>query len=116
MKRVVGKMGDQIKGSYSTTLLSLSVSRSGLLTGSPLAFGESHVKARIKNILTYRQPSSWMVAGSMLVIAALVVGCTANPKPLQQSSQPSSQSFYSGYNIDKLMKNKTLYVGNPSQR
>ena len=111
-ERVVGKMGDQIKGSYSTSLLSLSVSKSGLLTGSPLAFGESNVKARIKNILSYRQPSSWMVAGSMLVIAALVVGCTANPKPLQQSSQPSLQTYYSGYNIDKLMENKTLYVGN----
>jgi beta-lactamase regulating signal transducer with metallopeptidase domain len=108
---VVKKMGYQIKGSYSTSLLSLSVSRSGLLTGSPLAFGESNVKARIKNILTYRQPSSWMVAGSMLVIAALVVGCTANPKPLQQSSQPS----YSGFNMDKLMENKTLYVGNHSK-
>lgn len=110
-ERVVSKMGDQIKGSYSTTLLSLSVSSSGLLTGSRLAFGESNVKARIKNILAYRQPSSWMVACSMLVIAALVVGCTANPKPLQPSSQPS----YSGFNIDKLMENKTLYVGNFSK-
>ncbi|AJS61225.1 M56 family metallopeptidase [Paenibacillus sp. IHBB 10380] len=110
-ERVVGKMGHQIKGSYSTSLLSLSVSRSGLLTGSPLAFGESNIKERIKNILTYRQPSSWMVAGSMLVITALVVGCTANPKPLQQSSQPS----YSGFNMDKLMENKTLYVGNHSK-
>jgi len=111
-ERVVGKMGDQIKGSYSTTLLSLSASRSGLLTGSPLAFGESNVKARINNILSYRQPSSWMIAGSMIVIAALVVGCTANPKPLQQLSQPVSLPSYSGYDMDKLMKNKTLYVGN----
>ncbi|WP_084402891.1 M56 family metallopeptidase [Paenibacillus antarcticus] len=106
-EHVVNKMGEQIKGSYSTTLLSLSVNRSGLLTGSPLAFGESHVKERIKNILSYRQPSSWLVASSMLVIAALIVGCTANPAPLQPT-----QSAYSGYNIDTLMKNKTLFVGN----
>ncbi|WP_068776548.1 M56 family metallopeptidase [Paenibacillus sp. FJAT-26967] len=105
---VVKKMGHQIKGSYSASLLSLSVSRSGLLNGSPLAFGESNVKARIKNILAYRQPSSWMIAFSLLVIAALVVGCTANPKPLQQSSQP----VHSEDAVDKLMKNKTLYVGN----
>ncbi|MVP00684.1 M56 family metallopeptidase [Paenibacillus lutrae] len=105
---VVKKMGHQIKGSYSASLLSLSVSRSGLLKGSPLAFGESNVKARIKNILAYRQPSSWMVAFSLLVIAALVIGCTANPKPLQQSSQPVQSEDA----VDKLMKNKTLYVGN----
>ncbi|GAA3401391.1 M56 family metallopeptidase [Paenibacillus hodogayensis] len=111
-ERVVNKMGDRIKKSYSTTLLSLSASRSGLLTGSPLAFGESHVKARIKNILSYRRPSSWTVAGSMLVIAALIVGCTTNPKPFQPISQPPLQLLHSGYHMDKLMNNKTLYVGN----
>jgi beta-lactamase regulating signal transducer with metallopeptidase domain len=113
---VVNKMGHQIKGSYSTSLLTLSVSKKGLLTGSPLAFGESNVKARIKNILTYRQPSKRMIAAYMLVIAALVVGCTANPNPLQQSLQQGlSQSLYSGYYLDKLMENKTLYVGNASK-
>ncbi|TCZ75469.1 DUF4825 domain-containing protein [Paenibacillus albiflavus] len=114
-ERVVSKMGDQIKGGYSTALLSFSIRRSNLLTGSPLAFGESNVKARIKNILSYRRPSSWMVASSIIVIAALVVGCTANPKFLEQSLQPSPQITYSGYNIDKLMKSKTLYVGDASK-
>ncbi|KMY49744.1 M56 family metallopeptidase [Peribacillus loiseleuriae] len=112
---VVNKMGHQIKGSYSTSLLTLSVSKKGLLTGSPLAFGESNVKARIKNILTYRQPSKRMIAIYILVIVALVVGCTSNPMPLQQSPQESSQPLYSGYNIDKLMENKTLYVGGASK-
>lgn len=112
---VVNKMGHQIKGSYSTSLLTLSVSKKGLLTGSPLAFGESDVKARIKNILTYRQPSKRMIAIYILVIVALVVGCTSNPMPLQQSPQESSQPLYLGYNIDKLMENKTLYVGGASK-
>ena len=108
---VVNKMGQKIKRSYSTSLLTLSVNKKSLLTSSPLAFGESDVKARIKNILTYRQPSKKMITAYMLVIAALVVGCTANPK----SPQDSSQSLYSGYLIDQLMKNKTLYVGNASK-
>lgn len=109
---VVNKMGHQIKGSYSTSLLTLSVSKKGGLTGSPIAFGESNVKARIQNILTYRQPSKRMIAAYILVIATLVVGCTANPKPLQQGPL---QSLYSGYNLEKLMENKTLYVGNASK-
>lgn len=112
---VVNKMGHQIKGSYSTSLLTLSVNKQGLLTGSPLAFGESNVKARIKNILAYRQPSKRMIAIYILVIVALVVGCTSNPMPLQQSPQESSQPLYLGYNIDKLMENKTLYVGGASK-
>ncbi|MFD2745795.1 M56 family metallopeptidase [Paenibacillus yanchengensis] len=111
-EHVIDKMGNHIKGSYSTALLSLSINRNMFSTGSPLAFGESHVKARIKNILSYRQPSSWMVVGYMFVIAVLVIGCTANPKPLPQSLQQTSQSSYFGYNVEKFMDNKTLYVGN----
>ncbi|WP_217560225.1 M56 family metallopeptidase [Paenibacillus sp. GbtcB18] len=109
---VVREMGDRIKGSYSTTLLSLAVRRSGLGTGSPLAFGEGNIKARIKNILAYRRPSPWMAAGSMLVSAALVLGCSANPEPLAHPPRLSSQPLYSGYDMEKLMENKTLYVGN----
>lgn len=109
---VVRKMGDHVKGNYSISLLSLSVSRRGFPGGSPLAFGESNVKARIHNILAYRQPSSWRVAGSLFVIAALVIGCTANPKPFSSPLQQSPPPLYSGYNMDTLMKNKTLYVGN----
>ncbi|MBP0725772.1 DUF4825 domain-containing protein [Bacillus sp. RG28] len=112
---VVNKMGQKIKRSYSTSLLTLSVNKKSLLAGSPLSFGESNVKARIRNILTYRQPSKKMIAAYMLVIAVLVVGCTANPKSLQQSPQISSQSINSEYFMDKLMKNKTLYVGNASK-
>ncbi|MEF2968594.1 M56 family metallopeptidase [Paenibacillus sp. M1] len=114
-ERVIRKMGDRIKGGYSTTLLSLSVGRSQLHSGSPLAFGENHVKARIKNILSYRRPSSWRVAGSLLVIGIVIAGCTANPKPLLVPTQPSTQQIYMGYDLDKMMDNKTLYVGAASK-
>lgn len=109
---VVNKIGHQIKGSYSTSLLSLAVSKKTVLTGNPLAFGESDVKARIKNILTYHQPSKRMFIAYMFVIAALVVGCTANPKQLQQNPL---QSLNFDYHIEKLLENKTLYVGNFSK-
>lgn len=114
-EHVVNKMGHQIKGSYSTSLLTLSTGRSGALTGSPLAFGENNVKTRIKNILAYRRPSSWMIAVYILVIAVLVLGCTANPKYSPSTMPPMVQPLYSGYNLEKLMDNKTLYVGNASK-
>jgi bla regulator protein blaR1 len=114
-ERVIHQMGERNKGSYSNTLLSLSVSRSGLRLASPLAFGENHVKARIKNILSYRPPSSGMVACSVLVVAVLMVGCTTNPPSLVVPSQPAPQQVYNGYDLDILLKNKTLYVGNASK-
>lgn len=116
-ERVVNKMGDRIKASYSTSLLNMSVGRSGALTGSPLSFGENDVKARIKHIITYRKPSSWRMAAYTLVIAVLVVGCTANPKqpPMSSSLQRVAQPLYSGYNLEQLLANKTLYVGSASK-
>lgn len=110
-ERVVTKLGPQIKGSYSTSLLSLAAGRSRSIGGSPLAFGESNVKARIKNILAYRQPSSRRVVCSLLLIVPLVIGCTANPAPVQTNSQP----LYSGYKVANLIESRTKYVGNNSK-
>lgn len=117
-ERVVRSMGEGTKGSYATTLLSLAVSRGRLKVAGPLAFGESDVKARIKNIVAYRKPSSQVIAISVLVFAALITGFTANPKPLQQSSFPSQSTGDDSdliYDLGMLMDNKTLYVGNASK-
>lgn len=108
---VVNKMGPQVKGKYSTSLISLAVGKRQFLTGSPLAFGESNVKARIKNILTYRRPSRWMMVVYVILIAILAISCTSNPLPFEKATQESIQSSYSGYKLDQLMKNKTRYVG-----
>lgn len=50
---VIRQMGSGIKKEYSTSLLSLSTGRR-FMGGSPLAFGESNTKGRIKNILNYK--------------------------------------------------------------
>ncbi|WP_246188147.1 M56 family metallopeptidase [Paenibacillus tengchongensis] len=108
---VVKKLGSGIKGSYSNSLLSFAVRGNGVWNGSPLAFGESDVKARIKNVLAYRQPSRRMVTGLVLVIAVIIAGCTANPKLVGPTPAPA----YSGYDLKQLMQNSTLYVGNASK-
>ncbi|WNS45714.1 M56 family metallopeptidase [Paenibacillus sp. MMS20-IR301] len=108
---VVNKLGMQIKGSYSASLLAFSMRSSGLPPGGPLAFVEGSVKTRITNILAYRPPSSRRTAGCLLLITALVAGCTANPKPIVSPQE----SLYSGYNVDKLIENRTRYVGDFSK-
>ncbi|ACT02163.1 M56 family metallopeptidase [Paenibacillus sp. JDR-2] len=113
-ERVMKRMGSGVKRSYATTLLSISMNSGKWKMGGPLAFGESDVKARITNVLVYRKPSSWVIALSMLAAVVLVTGFTANPKPLRQSMLPAAldKETYAGYDLDKLMENKTLYVGN----
>lgn len=108
---VIKKMGNEMKGGYSNSLLAISVKRSGLILGSPLAFGESNIKSRIKNILNYKKPAFWVIALAVLATASLIVAFTANPK----SEQAPAHTVYSGYLIETLMKNKTPYVGNNSK-
>ncbi|WP_084134589.1 M56 family metallopeptidase [Paenibacillus harenae] len=109
---VIRKMGTDQKASYSRSLLSLSVKRNGLLTGSPLAFGESHIKSRIKNILTYKKPDIWVIAAAVLVTAASIALLTANPE-YEAKAEPNSSAAL--YDTKLLMANKTPYVGNQSK-
>ena len=77
---VLQKMSQDAKGGYSSSLLSLSVKRKGLFTANPLAFGESHVKARIKNILNYKKPVFWVVLASAIVLIGATIVLLSNPQ------------------------------------
>lgn len=67
---VLGRLGEEQKKGYSLALLKFQARRSALLI--PLAFGESHTRSRIRNILNYRKPGFWIHAAAivLLVIAA----------------------------------------------
>ncbi|HZX45850.1 MAG TPA: M56 family metallopeptidase [Clostridia bacterium] len=88
---------------YSNSLLRLSERQSGLI--SPLAFGESSVKSRIKNVLRYKKPSFWVTALVAVLVAAAAVGLAANP---------ADKRPHLSY-ADKLYKYKTEYMGNASK-
>jgi len=103
--------GDETRVNYSKSLLALATGKRQLLSGSPLAFGESNAKARIKNILNYKKPVFWVVVVALIVTASLVVLFTANPK----NDLLATSGVHSGYKMETLMANKTLYVGDNSK-
>ena len=76
---VLRRLGDSSKGAYSKSLLALSVRRKGILTVNPLAFGENHVKTRIKNILNFKKPAFWGIVTAVIAVCAAAVAFTANP-------------------------------------
>lgn len=77
---VLRQLGGGGKSGYSSSLLSLSIKKDGFLAANPLAFGESHVKARIKNVLNYKKPTFWVILICALAVTAAVIGFTANPQ------------------------------------
>ena len=76
-ERVLRELGTGIKKEYSASLLSLNVERC-IINGSPLAFGEGGVKARIKNVLNFKKPSRVIIIAAVVLTIALSIGLAAN--------------------------------------
>jgi beta-lactamase regulating signal transducer with metallopeptidase domain len=76
-ERVMAASNGDLRADYSRTLLALASRRSGLF--SPLSFGESNVKARIRNILRFKRPALRISAAAAVGLAALAVTLMVNP-------------------------------------
>ena len=83
---VLGRTGGS--RAYSETLLSFAVGGRFPSPG-PLAFGESGVKARIRNALRWRKPRVWVTVTALLLVAAGIVACTANPAGPEETETPA---------------------------
>lgn len=80
---VMKKMKEDVRASYSESLLSLSADRP-IISGTPLAFGESSIKQRIKNIMKYKKPAVIISVISAIIIVVLAVIFIGNPMPKEE--------------------------------
>ncbi len=76
-ERVLQEINEDIKKPYANSLLSLATGKH-ILNGSPLAFGEGNVKGRIKNVLNFKKPATWVIVVSVAIITVVGVGLTTN--------------------------------------
>lgn len=76
-ERVLKELGEGEKKPYSLALLQAAEKQSGLIL--PLAFGESHIRSRIKNVLNYKKPGFWIAALAILVLIVAGAGLMTNP-------------------------------------
>lgn len=70
-----------IKKTYSNALLSFATNKK-FPSPSPLCFGESSVKSRIKNVLSFKQPKKIFSALAIILSVSLLIACSANPKEI----------------------------------
>lgn len=76
---VVRKLGEGIRADYSASLLSLATGRR-IIAGTPLAFGEGDTKSRIRNLLNWKKPRTWIILTALVVCLVAIVFCAANPQ------------------------------------
>ena len=111
-EQVIQSSGGREAAGYSSSLLALA-RRRRMPCPSPLAFGESNVKARIKNVLNYKRPSFGVIVVSFIAVIILATVLLSNPP--NESIPANDKGEKSAYDVEALLENKTPYIGNNSR-
>ena len=85
---------------YSAALLHLANSGKPQAI-APLAFSEGDVKSRIKNALSYRKPTLWIILVCLLLVATLLFLLWGNPNKQSFTVEELSENFIK-QRIDEL--------------
>lgn len=75
---VLKRLGEGVRADYSASLLRFASGRRGALS-VPLAFGESGIKGRIKNLLRWKRPRAWISGAAALLCVFVLAACAVNP-------------------------------------
>ena len=105
-ERVLRGLDAPGRAAYSRALVSCAV-RERPAAVCPLAFGETAVKERVKNALSYKKPAIW--AAVLLVIAAAVIAVCFLTSPGRR--EPSAGG---AWDAETLYALRTPYVGDNS--
>lgn len=115
-EKVVKELGTELRADYSQALLNCSV-RHRQISACPLAFGEVGVTERVKNVLRYQKPASWVIllaAAVCIVVAVCFLTDPPQPDSLEwlQTLQPDEVEYIEYINEAKEPdKQYALYTG-----
>lgn len=105
-ERVLRGLDAPGRAAYSRALVSCAV-RERPAAVCPLAFGETAVKERVKNALSYKKPAIW--AAVLLAVAAVIIAVCFLTSPGRR--EPSAGG---AWDAETLYDLRTPYVGDPS--
>lgn len=88
---VVRRYSTEQRKAYSMTLLQLSGAHR-FVGGCPLAFGESNVKGRVKNVMKLKKTTLLASVLAIAMVAVVCIGCGANPASSAGNPAGDSQS------------------------
>lgn len=71
-ERVIRELGGAHKKEYASALLACAISHK-TIAACPVAFGETGVKGRVKNVLSYKKPSFWVTVCAAVVCAVVMI-------------------------------------------
>lgn len=86
---VIEQFGNEIKQGYSNSLLSFAMERHPY-SFAPVAFGEGDAGRRIKNVLNFKKPHTWVAILVFVLLVVVGVSCLTNGKDKDSSETASS--------------------------
>lgn len=103
-ERVLAKMGKEHKKAYASVLLQCSVPRR-LAVLTPTAFGETAVKERIREILSYSKPSAAVtILCGVLILTMTAAACTGrSPVSMEENNTRASGVTHSPDQEPKIL-------------
>ena len=78
-EKVIARIGYNMKKAYSQSILDLSMPRR-YISACPVAFGETGVKERVRNILTMKKTKKIVLVAAVLAVVAVGIGFMTYPK------------------------------------
>ncbi len=77
-EKVIRSLENETRADYTQALVNCSVKHHSL-AACPLAFGEISVKERVKKIMNYKKPTTWIIICAVVVCAVVAVCFLTNP-------------------------------------
>ena len=74
---VIEQFGNEIKQGYSNSLLAFAMERHPY-SFAPVAFGEGDAGRRIKNVLNFKKPHTWVAILVIVLLVVVYVSCLTN--------------------------------------
>lgn len=110
-EKVIQKVGQTLKCSYSNSLLAFAAPRKVMPAGR-LAFGESSVKTRIKNVLGFEKPGKAVLGaavGVCIFAAFLIAGNARQKNVIRYDGNEADGGLLFSYSVDGNIKSFLLY-------
>lgn len=98
-EKVIKKLNFEERRQYSQALLDCSTNRRTTAV-CPLAFGEVGVKARIKNVLSYKRPAFWIIITAVVACIAVAVCLLTSPYTSRSVTVVDTGSTYDGIGVE----------------
>ena len=110
----LSRLGSNAAATYAGALLDLSV-RQHRLVSPLLMFGESNLKTRIKNALSYKKPALWVSIAAVLLLTAGAVVLLTDPirEPAIIQSGDTIQANLAGIPLTVTADEQTVALLNP---